>query len=763
MFAASQPCVCGAEAKSRAQHAIFTLNLNGIDSGEVEIVIEPKDVLIRAQDLAKTRLRWTRGKTRTIDGGNFISLRSLAPDIVYKLDEKNLTLSLTATPGLFHPTDLNLFVGAPEDMVFRSSPSGFFNYSVTDTYPTTVRGFFEGGLEFDRFLLYSGLLLNSEPLVRGLTNLTWDDPANLRRLILGDSLATPAVLGGSAFIGGLNFQKDFSLNPYFIQFPTQSISGAVTAPSTAYVYRNGLLIDQVQLAPGNFNLAQIPGVAGVSDSQVVIRDAFGGSQAINAPYYVSTQLLSPGLSSYQYSAGFLRNNLSTASWEYGPLALSIHHFIGITPWLTPGFRLEATAELISAGPELVLGFPIGEFDLALAASRQSGAGGAAASVSYQYLTPEFSIGTQTQWMAPHYSTLSLTPDQNRPTILSSSSASYNFSRVTIGLQHVYSQFRTSMPGESTLNQLRLSFYWRLKKHLILSATVARALPGNQMNSANQAFFGITYIFNKDTVGSVSYAHDQGLDSAVGSLQKGLPIGPGYGYLLQAQGGSSGAPLQQAAMVQYQNDYGYYEGDYTHLGDQHSGSVTVAGGIIGIGGRLFFTRPVQNGFALVRVSDLKGVRCEWSHQEIGVTDHAGDCLFPNLLPYFGNQLGIDDKDIPLDFSVGATHQTVAVPYRGGAVIRFPVHRIHQVSGSLVVLDGTNKVLPSNGQLTVHATPEVTSPIRLDGEFYFEDIAVGRFKAEIEYKGASCAFDINIPEFTKPLLKMGVLTCTHSASK
>jgi outer membrane usher protein len=106
-----------------------------------------------------------------------------------------------------------------------------------------------------------------------------------------------------------------------------------------------------------------------------------------------------------------------------------------------------------------------------------------------------------------------------------------------------------------------------------------------------------------------------------------------------------------------------------LGGQNSGTLTAAGGIIAVGDRVFLTRPVQNGFALVKGPGASIVECEWSNQPVGKTDRAGDCLYPNLLPYFGNQLGINDKDIPLNYSVGATQKTVAVPYRGGAVIAF----------------------------------------------------------------------------------------------
>jgi outer membrane usher protein len=152
-----------------------------------------------------------------------------------------------------------------------------------------------------------------------------------------------------------------------------------------------------------------------------------------------------------------------------------------------------------------------------------------------------------------------------------------------------------------------------------------------------------------------------------------------------------------------------------------------------------------------------VECEWSNQPVGRTDRAGDCLYPNLLPYFGNQLGINDNDIPLNFSVGATQKTVAVPYRGGALITFPVHRIHQVMGNLVVLDRNQHIVPANGQLTVSSKPPLTSPIGDGGAFYFEDLPVGTLNALVEYKDGSCSFNLVVPEFKEPLHKMGTVTC------
>lgn len=420
--------------------------------------------------------------------------------------------------------------------------------------------------------------------------------------------------------------------------------------------------------------------------------------------------------------------------------------------------MEGTRDLLSGGPQVTVGSSFGVAQVALAASKDRQQGnGAAASFFYQYLSPGFGADTQLQWMSPHYSNLSLPTRFNRPIVQSNSSVSYTLGKASFGLQHIYARSRNAetTDGGTILHQILATLSVVLGERANLSVSLGHSLPGNQL-PANQAFFALSYYLGNETSATLSYAHEQAQSTTIGSLQRSLPFGPGYGYMLQAAGGSSGSP-QQAAILQYQTDHNYFEGDYNHFGNQHSGTFTVAGGIIGIGSRLFLTRPVQNGFALVRVPGASNVDCEWSNQSVGKTDRAGDCLYPNLLPYFGNRLGINDNDIPLNFSVGATQKTVAVPYRGGALITFPVHRIHQVMGNLVVLDRNQQIVPVNGQLTVSSKPPLTSPIGDGGAFYFEDIPVGTLKALVEYKDGSCFFNLVVPEFKEPLHKMGTVTC------
>ncbi len=170
------------------------------------------------------------------------------------------------------------------------------------------------------------------------------------------------------------------------------------------------------------------------------------------------------------------------------------------------------------------------------------------------------------------------------------------------------------------------------------------------------------------------------------VQQSLPIGPGLGYRLVLSQGES--EINQAN-VQYQGAYGRLEADYTRSGydvsEKGRASLTASGGMVLIGGRPFLSRAIQDSYALIRVPGVANVRGTLSNQEIGATNRNGDLLIPNLLHYYGNRVGINDKDIPLDYDIAATERTIAPPFRDGVVVAFPVRRVSSVAGAAVVED------------------------------------------------------------------------------
>jgi len=144
--------------------------------------------------------------------------------------------------------------------------------------------------------------------------------------------------------------------------------------------------------------------------------------------------------------------------------------------------------------------------------------------------------------------------------------------------------------------------------------------------------------------------------------------------------------------------------------------------------------------------------------VGQTDARGDLLVPNLLSYYGNQLDIADKDIPLEYQVDATRKVVGPPYRGGAIVNFPVHRMQAFTGTLVIDADGSVLVPARGHLTVTANGKpYDSPLGKNGEFYVENVPGGCHSALVEFKQGQCRFTMEVPETKDAYVRLGTVRC------
>jgi len=748
-----------AATAAQDRRALLDLRVNLVSKGEVLVVLRGTEVLVRTKDLSEAGLRSFGGTRETIRGEEFTVLSSLAPSVDYQLDETNLRLDLTARPDLLNKSRINLGSVKPADITYSHETSGFLNYSLNLRQFNEFDGFVEGGIVLGNALLYSsGFRTDQGQYVRGLSNLTIDEPNKLTTCVLGDQLASSSdPLGGALYLAGIGYSRNFSLDPYFVRFPTQNLSGALATPSRVDVYVNGYLVKEEALPPGQFQLNNLPLSLGSGATQVVVRDALGNQTQINSPYYLSTQVLSEGLSEFSYDIGLSRANYSTSSFDYREPALVAHHRYGLTDWITPGFRLEANLSVVSGGPLVDVKLPWGTVELSAAESEDRGVPGSAAAFSYSYFGP-ISFGGTVQARSTNYANLSLTSRDDRPREQASIFAGLPLgSSITVTPEYTYSDFRDA--GRQDL--LSLGFNMRLSERISLFISASRSRQQHPPQSTNEAFISLTYFFGHQTTGSVAYDQTAHTGSPSIAVQKALPYGPGYGYRVQAATGGPGNQFN--GDFQYQGNYGIYEADYGRVGNQDTTTLGVAGGLVALGERLFATRPVQQGYALIRVPGVENVRGYLSNQEVGRSDSNGDLLVPNLLPYYGNLLSIADKDIPIDYSVDALRRTVAPPNRGGAVVSFPVHRLRAFMGKLKVLASGKEVIPALGELTLSKSGKsYESPVGNHGEFYIDNAPPGAYSALIEFAGGECRFTVDLPDSKEALVKLGLLTCVQDAT-
>lgn len=758
--------VLAGPAAARAQEpagdvpAVLDLTLNTTPRGEIRVLLAGAEIWADVEALEAAGLVNAGGLRRVAGDRTYVRLSSIDPPLHVVMDEAALTLTLTADATLFARTMLRFDAGRPDGIVERRATSAFLNYGATWATGGGRALNLESGVSLGASLLTSSFFLSSGGHTsRGMTAAIIDDTARLRRYQIGDAFVATGPLGGSLQLAGVSVSRDFSLDPYFIRYPTTGLSGVVTTPSRVDLYVNRQLVRSIQVQPGAYELANLALPTGAADTRVVVRDAFGGRQEFGGSYYVTTSILARGLQQYHYAFGAERLRQFDSLWAYGRAVLTGTHRVGLTDSITAGGRLEAEPGLFSAGPTLTTRLGrFGALEMSAAASRHRGRSGAAGGVAYEYVGRPGTVSVAWRQASDAYETLTSRRMRSAPRrdILASASARLT-SRVTLtaGWQ---SQDVRGQGGSGDVGRASLTSTVSLGPRLSLFVSAVRGRYDRVWSTSGFAALSLSVGPRRNaslSAESIDRVVTGGVD-----VQQSAPIGPGIGYRMQTSGLGAGAELIDGEL-RAQARWAQLDVRQTFTGGARETWAQVNGALVGIGGRVLATRPVQNGFALVRVPAVKGVRAYVSQQEMGRTDRRGDLLLPNLLPFYGNQISIADADVPADRTLTRKQLLLATPYRGGAIAEFPAIREWRASGT-VVLAGDPEAL--HGQRALDATLTVQTPagpvetwLAADGAFYIEGLAPGRYEARVVSGALACAVTLDVPPSDAPVVRLGPLPC------
>jgi outer membrane usher protein len=201
-------------------------------------------------------------------------------------------------------------------------------------------------------------------------------------------------------------------------------------------------------------------------------------------------------------------------------------------------------------------------------------------------------------------------------------------------------------------------------------------------------------------------------------------------------------------------------DLGSSGGLTSTAVNVAGGVVFIDGHIFPTQSVADSYALVDTGGLSGVHVTSNNIVVGRTNAHGYLLVPQLGSYMNNEIALQSSDLPMNYTVDEPMQTVAPAYRSGDVVRFGISQVRPVTGNLLVRIGTTTVIPAYGVLLLDAGAAAQrSDIGEGGEFYFDKLAAGPHRAQIEFNGGQCTFDLTVPNNVQSFIKLGTVICQN----
>ena len=776
-----------------AEQLIVKVILNQEEKGDFFVNRnETGDFLVKTEDMKAIGFREPTGTTIAIEGDPYLSLHSMT-GVQFAFDADTLSLVITAPPSLLGKKIINFKAPQLEKVYYPRDSSVFLNYGAD-----YVAG---SGFSFSSFSLANQLGIRTKDLlflsdstytksqdqerfVRMQSSVTYDDRKELRRFIAGDFFATSGDLGSSLNLGGVSFTKVYRIDPYFINYPTIHLAGQVALPSQANIYLNGAQIKSEKLSPGQFELRNISYYGGAGVLDVVIKDAFGREQRINYPFYFADSfLLKQGLQEYSYNLGFLRDQFGFESNRYTDLAFSAFHRYGLSDWATIGFSTEGKNNLYNLGPRATfLAGNAGIFSLALAGSTgQSSTTGAACLASYLY--QGLSVGSRFSLagFSKKYSIVTSGTPADKTKFQASAGISYTNRRIG-SLSFDYTTTKKYVGQDQ--QTAAVTYTHNLTSEITISSIFRRV---KNTDYSNEFFLSLSYTPKLDIYFNASYESTKGVRNEVLEVQKNPPVGEGYGYraILGKSNTDNQASYSVNPSLQYNARYGIYRGEYANqltsgqaIEQYH---LSTSGALVYIGNTFGLTRPVYDSFGLVQVGNLEGVKVLVNSQEIGTTDSSGKVFVPTLGSYYQNQVGINDKEIPIDYYLSHVVKLVSPPLRSGSCINFAAKKLQPITGMLKInSNGTVKPLEFlEVSLSVDGK-DVTFPTGTGGEFYidisqseeFKKLAAaeengcpsiaagtsvfikpGSYEATVTYEGKRQTFTVTIPSSTDPIIDLG----------
>lgn len=727
-----------------------------------------RDFFVKTADLQGMGLRDLTGTTVQVANEPYMSLKSIK-GISFAFNENTLTLELTAAPSLLPKKELDFLPQRRPDVIYTRDSAAFLNYRLD---------YFAGkSFRFQSFDLISQLGVRTHDLlfltdsnytktpagdqfVRLFSNVTYDKRPDLQRLVIGDFTATSGDLGSSVIMGGLSLSKVYDINPYLIKYPLANFGGFTTLPATMEIFVNEMRIRTEKIRPGEFTLSNMYYYGGANNVVVMIRDAFGRVQTVRYPFYSTDVLLNKGLHEYSYNLGFIRNKLGIESNNYRGLAFSGFHRYGIVDSLTVGMSAEGGRGNYNLGAQAALLLErAGVVSLALSGSRNDdGKTGAAGTLNYEYQDRRMNAHFFFKNFTRDYAAIStgLIPDRTKY----EAGAAIGYSTQDFGSLSTALHKIGKYIGQDS-RSLMVSYTRNLSPKISLFAAYTRK---RETISSNTFFVGLTYYPREGMTLSTNYEKGTRSDSEALQIQKTLPVGEGVGYraLISRVAKEAGEITTANPAFQYNAPFGTYTAEYsrqsTNAGPYESYNFSASGAIAYVGNTLGFSRTINDSFGVVKVGGLEGVRVYQNNQEIGRTDASGRIFVPNLGSYYDNQVSIADKDIPIDYSIKEVIRYISPPLRSGSIIDFDVTKLQAITGMLK--KKTDKgVLPVEFRevsMMVNGR-EMTFPTGKDGEFYFENVKPGTYRASFDVEEKKCLFDIIIPEADEMIIDLGGLTC------
>lgn len=731
-----------APAQRELQLDVF---VNTIDTQQVAAFTERDGQLYAAPaELASFGISAPAARNR--DG--LIALSSI-PGLTAQLDEKAQTVYLTVPIGALAPQTVALPVHASRP---ESGPPGLLiNYDVSaqsDRGRINMFGAASARL-FGNFgvVQYDAALTRSQGkmrVVRLNTTYTYSDPEHLRSYAVGDVISGALPYTRALRLGGVQVATNFALRPDLITFPLPAVSGGAAVPSTVDVLVNGVRQLSSPVAAGPFTIPQLPVVAGAGTISVQVRDAAGRQTVQTSSFYVSSDLLRPGLNAISAEVGAIRTNFGATGGAYGPLAISLIGRRGLTNYLTIEGHFEGSGQIVqaSAGATVRIG-KLGIISGAAGLSSSQGHAGGQIYGAIERSTNWYHLGASALVSTPSYRDLGSLVGGNVPRHQIQAFAGVSQARLgSLGIAYTdinqgAAPILPGVPLGGGVGNLQSPY-----RTSILSATYSRNLFGRAYayvtgyrelgrGGTGSIMARISFSFGHRTLASASYdsaSHLRTIEASRPEVDTG-----DIGWRVYNAQGSSPRSLGE---VRYRSTFADVGIGVDHFNGQTYVQGNARGSVVFFDKALVATNTIYDSFAVVDTNGMDHVAVSLANRPVGRTNKAGRLLVPGLVAYQPNKLAIDPLDLPMDAQWDRAEARVIPASRTGAIVQFDVKRVHPLLLTVRTEDGA--LLTVGSTIQFPEGPELVGGF--DGQVFIPDTTGLNQASAALPDGRRCTFEL-----------------------
>ena len=502
-----------------------------------------------------------------------------------------------------------------------------------------------------------------------------DSNATLR---LGDTTTRSGLAGRPVYFGGVQFTRNFSLQPGFVTRPIPSFAGLSAAPSTVELYINDALRQTSKVPSGPFSINNFPSITGSGEARVVVRDILGRETIITQSFFSNANLLEKDLQDWSFEIGAIRRNLGVDNANYGPRFASGLWRQGISQSVT----LEGSGEWSQPQRRVGLGasfqLPFGTLgQTALATSRnQSSGNGSSLLVGIERVGLRHGFSLNSQSASRNYRQLGIDIALPRQ----QSGASYSYTTDVLGSFGV-SFASVDKYDSGRFSTLSLNYSLRVGKQSSLTLRATK-LGGVTAGTLLAASLVIPLEDRITVVGGLTTR--SGTTESYLTANRALTSDTGWAWRTAVGRRQEGTYSEGGTY--YQGTKGLLTADASSSQTQQNLRLGLVGGFMLADGRGFATRRVEESFAIVEVPGYADVGIGFQGSTLTRTNADGVALLSRLLPFQSNSVRLNPGELPISAELDSIEMEAVPALRGGVKITFPVRSGRGALIKIVLDDG-----------------------------------------------------------------------------